>query len=369
MRKEGGRAVAAHADVSKAADSAAMIAVAEREFGRLHVLFNNAGIMHAQDDDAVTTEEAVWDLTMNINAKGVFFGCKYGIPALQRAGGGSIINTASFVALMGAATPQIAYTASKGAVLAMTRELAVIHARENIRVNALCPGPLRTKLLMGFLDTERQTATPPGSHPDGPLRRSARDRERSAVPRLRRVVLHDGHRVPGRRRHHGGLRHATMSTKERIQTAISPVDGSVFVERTLASDSDVEAALARAAAAQKAWAQVPVAERAEIVRRMVGVVPRTRGRRWGRSLRARWDAPIARSPNEMRRGFCERASYMAEIADHRARRHRGWAKPDFHRFIRREPLGVVLVLAPWNFPWLTSVNAVVPALLAGNASS
>jgi len=154
VRKEGGRAVAARADVSKAADCAAMIAVAEREYGRLHVLFNNAGIMHAQDDSAVTTEEAVWDLTMNINAKGVFFGCKYGIPALQRAGGGSIINTASFVALMGAATPQIAYTASKGAVLALTRGLAVIHARENIRVNALCPGPLRTKLLMDFLDTE-----------------------------------------------------------------------------------------------------------------------------------------------------------------------------------------------------------------------
>ena len=93
---------------------------------------------------------------MNINAKGVFFGCKYGIPALRRAGGGSIINTASFVALLGAATPQIAYTASKGAVLSMTRELAVIHARENIRVNALCPGPLRTKLLMEYLDTEEK---------------------------------------------------------------------------------------------------------------------------------------------------------------------------------------------------------------------
>jgi NAD(P)-dependent dehydrogenase (short-subunit alcohol dehydrogenase family) len=93
---------------------------------------------------------------MNINAKGVFFGCKYGIPALRRAGGGSIINTASFVALLGAATPQIAYTASKGAVLSLTRELAVIHARENIRVNALCPGPLKTKLLMDFLDTEEK---------------------------------------------------------------------------------------------------------------------------------------------------------------------------------------------------------------------
>jgi NAD(P)-dependent dehydrogenase (short-subunit alcohol dehydrogenase family) len=112
--------------------------------------------MHSDDDNAVTTEEAVWDLTMNINAKGVFLGCKYGIPALKRAGGGSIINTASFVAILGAATPQVAYTASKGAVLALTRELAIIHARENIRVNALCPGPLRTELLMKFLDTEEK---------------------------------------------------------------------------------------------------------------------------------------------------------------------------------------------------------------------
>src|SRR5918999_2832500 len=154
VKKQGGRAAAFRADVSKAADSERMIAFAEQEFGKLDVLFNNAGIMHGKDDDAVTTEEAIWDLTMNINAKGVFFGCKYGVPALRRAGGGSIINTASFVALLGAATPQVAYTASKGAVLALTRELAVVHARENIRVNALCPGPLRTPLLMSFLDTD-----------------------------------------------------------------------------------------------------------------------------------------------------------------------------------------------------------------------
>jgi NAD(P)-dependent dehydrogenase (short-subunit alcohol dehydrogenase family) len=150
----GGRAAYIHADVARAADCAAMVAFAEGEFGRLDVLFNNAGIMHGEDDDAVSTEEAIWDLTMNINAKGVFFGCKYGIPALRRAGGGSVINTASFVALLGAATPQVAYTASKGAVLALTRELAVIHAREKIRVNALCPGPLRTEMLMSFLNTE-----------------------------------------------------------------------------------------------------------------------------------------------------------------------------------------------------------------------
>jgi len=150
----GGAAVYVHADVSKAADAEGMVRAAEESFGRLDVLFNNAGIMHSDDDNAITTEESVWDLTMNINLKGVFLGCKYGIPALRRAGGGSIINVASFVALMGAATPQLAYTASKGGVLAMTRELAVIHARENIRVNAICPGPLRTELLMKFLNTE-----------------------------------------------------------------------------------------------------------------------------------------------------------------------------------------------------------------------
>ena len=147
-------AIAVRADVSKAADCEQMVAAAEKKHGKLHVLFNNAGIMHAKDDDAVSTSEEIWDLTLDINAKGVFLGCKYGIPALKRAGGGSVINTASFVAKMGAATPQIAYTASKGAVLSMTRELAVIHARQNIRVNALCPGPLKTELLMSFLNTD-----------------------------------------------------------------------------------------------------------------------------------------------------------------------------------------------------------------------
>ena len=156
IKSEKGRAGYIHADVSKSADCQKMVAFTEGKFGKLDVLFNNAGIMHHQDDDAVSTEEAIWDLTMNINARGVFFGCKFGIPALRRAGGGSIINMASFVAVMGAATPQIAYTASKGAVLSMTRELAVIHARENIRVNALCPGPLRTQLLMSYLDTEEK---------------------------------------------------------------------------------------------------------------------------------------------------------------------------------------------------------------------
>ena len=150
----GGQAIYVHADVSQATDCERMIAQAETSFGKLTILFNNAGISHAKDDDAVNTDEDVWDITMDVNVKGVFLGCKYGIPALRRAGGGSIINTASFVAVLGAATPQLAYTASKGAVLSMTRELATIHAREGIRVNALCPGPLRTELLMKYLDTD-----------------------------------------------------------------------------------------------------------------------------------------------------------------------------------------------------------------------
>ena len=154
--KQGGRAVAFPADVTSAGDCEGMVAFAEEELGRLDVLWNNAGIMLAADDDAVSTDESVWEQTMDVNAKGVFLGCKYGIPALRRAGGGSVINTASFVALMGAATPQLAYTASKGAVLSLTRELAVIHAREAIRVNAICPGPLRTELLMKVLDTDEK---------------------------------------------------------------------------------------------------------------------------------------------------------------------------------------------------------------------
>jgi NAD(P)-dependent dehydrogenase (short-subunit alcohol dehydrogenase family) len=157
--RDAGGSVAANitvvkADVSKAADCENMVEAAEKAYGALHVLFNNAGIMHSNDDTAITTDEAIWDLTMAVNLKSVFLGCKYGIPALLRAGGGSVINTASVVALMGSAAAQVAYTASKGGIVSLSRELAAIHARQNIRVNALCPGPLRTELLMKFLDTD-----------------------------------------------------------------------------------------------------------------------------------------------------------------------------------------------------------------------
>jgi NAD(P)-dependent dehydrogenase (short-subunit alcohol dehydrogenase family) len=156
IQRADGEAIFCRADVSSTDDTRSMVDLAESHFGQLDVLFNNAGIMIGEDSDAINTSEAVWDKTLAVNLRGVFLGCKFGIAALRRAGGGSVINTASFVAKMGAATPQLAYTASKGAVLAMTRELAVVHARENIRVNSLCPGPLRTELLMSYLDTDEK---------------------------------------------------------------------------------------------------------------------------------------------------------------------------------------------------------------------
>lgn len=143
----GGRAHFVHADVSRSEDARAMVEAAQRTYGRLNVIFNNAGIFPAADGSVLETDEETWDLVLRVNLKGVFLGCKYAIPALLRAGGGSIINTASFVALMGAATPQIAYTASKGGVLSLTREIAVEFARKGIRANALCPGPVDTPLL------------------------------------------------------------------------------------------------------------------------------------------------------------------------------------------------------------------------------
>lgn len=144
-------------DVSKESDVAAAVE-SQDQYGGIDIMFNNAGIMHAQDDDAINTQEKIWDLTQAINVKGVWYGCKHAVLSMRRHNKktGSVINTASFVALMGAATPQLAYTASKGAVLAMTRELAIVHARENIRFNSLCPGPLNTPLLQDWLGDDLQ---------------------------------------------------------------------------------------------------------------------------------------------------------------------------------------------------------------------
>jgi NAD(P)-dependent dehydrogenase (short-subunit alcohol dehydrogenase family) len=156
IRSGGGKAEFVEGDVRVTAEVEAMYAQASKTFGRVNVLYNNAGISPGDDDGVVNTADSVWDLVLEVNVKGVARCCRAGIPYLREAGGGSIINVASFVASVGAATPQIAYTASKGAVLAMTREIAVIHAREGIRANALSPGPVRTALLEKFLSTEEK---------------------------------------------------------------------------------------------------------------------------------------------------------------------------------------------------------------------
>ncbi len=147
----GGRALAIACDVAVDEQVRDAVGRCTAELGGLHVLFNNAGIFPDDDGSPVDTPLGTWDLVMDVNAKGVFLGCKHGLPAMLESGGGSIINTASFVAVVGAATSQIAYTASKGAVLAMTREIAVEYARQGIRANALCPGPVNTPLLEEFL--------------------------------------------------------------------------------------------------------------------------------------------------------------------------------------------------------------------------
>lgn len=150
----GGEATYVHCDVTDAASVSAAVAAAVARYGGLHVLYNNAGISPADDDDPVTTPEETFRRVLDVNVTGVYLCCKHGIPALLASGGGAIVNVASFVAWMGAATPQIAYTSSKGAVVAMTREIAVIYARRGIRANALCPGPVLTPLLAKFLSDE-----------------------------------------------------------------------------------------------------------------------------------------------------------------------------------------------------------------------
>jgi NAD(P)-dependent dehydrogenase (short-subunit alcohol dehydrogenase family) len=158
VRQAGGDATYVRADVSRSDDCEAMVRCATDTYGGLHVLYNNAGIFPGDDGGVLDTPEPTWEAVMEINLKGVWLGCRAGIPAMIASGGGSIVNVASFVALVGAATAQIAYTASKGGVLSMTREIAVEYARRGIRANALCPGPIETPLLAELLSDPARRA-------------------------------------------------------------------------------------------------------------------------------------------------------------------------------------------------------------------
>ena len=151
VESAGGQATYVKVDVSKEADAKAMVDHAVATYGRLDCLYNNAGIMPEADHSVTDTDVATWDAVMAVNVRGVFLGCKYAIPAMVANGGGSIINIASFVAILGCSVPQDAYTASKGAVLSLTRSLAVQFGPHGIRTNAICPGPVETPLLMDWL--------------------------------------------------------------------------------------------------------------------------------------------------------------------------------------------------------------------------
>ena len=149
-----GSAFAARVDVTDEQAVEEMMTSTVERFGGIDVLYNNAGISPADDASILDTSVEAWQRVQDVNAKGVFLCCKHGLPRLIERGGGSIVNVASFVAILGAATSQISYTASKGAVLSMTRELAVQFARQNIRVNALCPGPVETPLLLSIYGSD-----------------------------------------------------------------------------------------------------------------------------------------------------------------------------------------------------------------------
>jgi NAD(P)-dependent dehydrogenase (short-subunit alcohol dehydrogenase family) len=151
VREAGGEASFVRTDVSSEADAKAMVDHAIKTYGRLDILYNNAGVMPEADHSVVDTDVDTWDTVMAVNVRGVFLGCKYAIPRMVKGGGGSIINIASFVALVGCSVPQDAYTASKGALLSLTRSLAVQFGPQGIRTNAICPGPVETPLLMDWL--------------------------------------------------------------------------------------------------------------------------------------------------------------------------------------------------------------------------
>lgn len=151
VQAAGGEASYVKVDVSKESDAKAMVDHAVATYGRLDCLYNNAGIMPEADHSVTDTDVATWDAVMAVNVRGVYLGCKFAIPAMVAGGGGSIINIASFVAILGCSVPQDAYTASKGAVLALTRSLAVQFGPNGIRTNAICPGPVETPLLMDWL--------------------------------------------------------------------------------------------------------------------------------------------------------------------------------------------------------------------------
>ena len=194
----------------------ALFQAAKDTYGSVDVAFNNAGISPPEDDSILDTDLDAWRRVQEVNLTSVYLCCKAALPHMLEQRSGSIINTASFVAVMGAATSQISYSASKGGVLSMSRELGVQFARQGVRVNALCPGPVNTPLLQELFATDPERAARRLVHvPMGRFARAGRDGERRAVPRLRRVELRHRQHVPRRRRHLRRLRHPALTCRHR----------------------------------------------------------------------------------------------------------------------------------------------------------
>jgi NAD(P)-dependent dehydrogenase (short-subunit alcohol dehydrogenase family)/GMP synthase-like glutamine amidotransferase len=207
----------AHVDVTNKAEVDALFKVAKDTYGSVDIAFNNAGISPPEDDSILTTELEAWRMVQEVNLTSVYLCCKAALPYMLEQGKGSIINTASFVAVMGAAASQISYSASKGGVLSMTREMGVRFAREGVRVNALYPGPREHPAAAGAVRQGPGAGrAPAGAHPDGQVRRARGDGRRGALPRLGRLLVHDRQHLPRRRRHLGRLRDAGLSIRERI---------------------------------------------------------------------------------------------------------------------------------------------------------
>ena len=195
-------------------------ATAER-YGGIDVLYNNAGIMPADDASVLDTSPEAFRRVQDVNVLGVFLCCKHGIPHLLERGGGSVINVASFVAILGAATSQIAYTASKGAVLSLSRELSVEFARRGVRVNALCPGPVETPLLMRLFADDPAAYERRRVHlPMGRLAQAQGDRPGRALPRERRRLVRERRDVPRGRRPDGRVRHARVAPDAEADLAL-----------------------------------------------------------------------------------------------------------------------------------------------------
>ena len=224
VQDAGGEATFIRTDISCEPDARAMVDHAVATYGRVDTLYNNAGIMPEEDHSVIDTPVDAWDRVMAVNVRGVYLGCKYAIPQMLEQGAGSIINVASFVAILGCSVPQDAYTSSKGAVLALTRSLAVQFAGRGVRSNSISPGPVETPLLMEWLLKDEAKTAPARAQPHRPVRQAGGGRRGGDLPGIGRVALDERRQLRDRRRHQRQLL-LTRGRRRHAGTAAARGDG------------------------------------------------------------------------------------------------------------------------------------------------